>query len=454
MTRIPLVERPADAPIAHAGGETIAVGRFLAQASELAARLPAHRYAFNLCNDRYAFSVSFAAVLIAGQTNLLPANRLPATVAALRATYPDSFVLTDEDIDYGDPGQINPYPLSGNVPIETPTIAAEHVAAVAFTSGSTGGSKPIEKPWHTLRTGARINAGEMGIAGGDLWHMVATVPPQHMYGLECSVLIPLVAPVAVSATRPFTPLDLAETLAQVPAPRCLVTTPVHLRAVVDAGGALPAIERVYSATAPLDPDLARKVEARYGTRLQEIFGCSEAGSLARREPVREPDWTLFADFSLTFDGDLASVAASHLPERVPLQDRIERHGTRGLRLLGRAEDLVNIAGKRASLADLTQQLLRVPGVADGVVFQPDHTGASERLVALVVAPGMDGAAVHRALREVVDAAFLPRPIRMVDALPRSETGKLTRAAVQRVFADACAATAYNSQNEAPASRSA
>ncbi len=450
MTRLPLVERPVEAPIAHVGGQTITVGQFLAEASELAARLPTHRYAFNLCNDRYAFSVSFAAVVIAGQTNLLPANRLPATVADLRATYPDSFVLTDEDLDYGDPGQVNPHPLySGKAPIEAPTIPAGHVAAIAFTSGSTGGSKPIEKPWHTLLAGARINSGEMGMAGGELWHMVATVPPQHMYGLECSVLIPMVAPVAVSAARPFTPLDIAETIAQVPEPRCLVTTPVHLRAVLDAGTSLPAIERVYSATAPLDPDLARKIEANYHTRLQEIFGCSEAGSLARREPVREADWTLFADFSLTLDGDLASVAASHLPESVPLQDRIERHGTRGLRLLGRAEDLVNIAGKRASLADLTQQLLRVPGVKDGVGVQPDHAGASERLAALVVAPDMDGAAVRRALREVVDSAFLPRPIRTVDALPRSETGKLTRAAVQRVFADTSAVPA-----EAPANRSA
>lgn len=95
-----------------------------------------------------------------------------------------------------------------------------------------------------------------------------------------------------------------------------------------------------------------------------------------------------------------------------------------------------LAGKRASLSELTQQLLRVPGVEDAVVFQPAADGDAERLVALVVAPRMDAAAVRRALREAVHAAFLPRPIRMVDALPRSETGKLTRAALQRAFVDA------------------
>ena len=52
-----------------------------------------------------------------------------------------------------------------------------------------------------------------------------------------------------------------------------------------------------------------------------------------------------------------------------------------------------------------------------------------RLAALVVAPGLDEAAVRAALRQAVDPVFLPRPLRLVASLPRNETGKLPRRAL-------------------------
>lgn len=432
---LPLVDRPPSDPIAHVDGEAITVERFLAQAAELATRFPPRRYALNLCSDRYTFSVCFAAVLIAGQTNLLPANRLPVTVAALTGEYDDCFVLTDDESGYGGTEQVDPRPMPiGRQLAAWPRIDAAHVAAIAFTSGSTGGPKPISKPWATLLEGARINSLEMGLGDASLRHMVATVPPQHMYGLETSVLVPWVAPVVVDSTRPFTPFDVAEALGRLPQPRVLVSTPVHLQAVLDGEGPLPPVERVFSATAPLEPRLAREVEARYGTRLCEIYGCSEVGSLARRDSARESEWTLYSGFDLRFEGEHAHVSAPHLPEGATLQDRVQKRGIRQFRLLGRDEDLVNIAGKRASLTELNQQLLGISGVHDGVIFEPEADGTSKRLAALVVAPGLDAESVRRELRQRIDAAFVPRPIRMVTHLPRSETGKLARAAVLQVFA--------------------
>ena len=52
-----------------------------------------------------------------------------------------------------------------------------------------------------------------------------------------------------------------------------------------------------------------------------------------------------------------------------------------------------------------------------------------RTAALVVAPGLDEAAILAALRIGIDPVFLPRPLRRVTALPRNETGKLPRAAL-------------------------
>ena len=57
-----------------------------------------------------------------------------------------------------------------------------------------------------------------------------------------------------------------------------------------------------------------------------------------------------------------------------------------------------------------------------------------RIAALAVAPGLDEAAILATLREAVDPVFLPRKLRLVDALPRNETGKLPRDALLRLLA--------------------
>ena len=114
-----------------------------------------------------------------------------------------------------------------------------------------------------------------------------------------------------------------------------------------------------------------------------------------------------------------------------LQDIIERETATTFRLVGRGSDIVNIAGKRGSLADLTLKLLQVEGVEDGVFMMPDDGGdGTTRLTALVIAPGMSEADVMAGLETQMDAAFLPRPIYLVEALPYNELGKLPRRELQ------------------------
>ncbi len=97
---------------------------------------------------------------------------------------------------------------------------------------------------------------------------------------------------------------------------------------------------------------------------------------------------------------------------------------------GRAYGEMNIAGKRTSLAHLNYHLNSIEGVRDGVFVAPEQEGeAVTRLTAYVVAPGLSGEALMSALRQRIDAAFLPRPLHFVDALPRNETGKLPRRAL-------------------------
>ncbi|HWG67218.1 MAG TPA: AMP-binding protein [Rhodanobacteraceae bacterium] len=432
-----LADAPAQRVIAWRNDRAITVSQFLADVNALAARLPTAQAAVNLCEDRYAFLVAFAALLVRGQTNLLPPSRAAHAIDETLAAHPDSYTLGDADLDPVPPSYLRftanaENALAGPAPL----IAERALAAIGYTSGSTGVPRANPKQWDRLAISTGHNDAVLRtLAGGD-YHVVATVPPQHMYGLEFSVLLPLFGRASVCAGKPFFAADIAASLQQLPEPRVLVTTPVHLRALLDSGHPLPRISGIVSATAPLSRDLALDAEARYGAPVQEVFGSTETCVIAHRRTAREDAWTPYAGVSLHPQPDGTRVEAPQLAQPVVLADIVETLDDGRFRLCGRNTDLLEIAGKRASLGDLTHKLLMVPGVRDGVVFQLDETDAMgvRRIAALVVAPGLDAGAILDALRREIDPVFLPRPLKLVDALPRSETGKLPRAGLLEALA--------------------
>ena len=158
----------------------------------------------------------------------------------------------------------------------------------------------------------------------------------------------------------------------------------------------------------------------------------------RTQPVDiAVDHPAFAGLVLSGNDDRAVVSGGHVPEPTPLADVLEVRGADRFRLLGRSNDLVNIAGKRSSLGHLNFHLNAIDGVVDGAFWSPpdgaDAAGVT-RLVAFVVAPGVAREAILAALRGRVDAAFLPRRIVFVDALPREATGKLAAARLAELAA--------------------
>ena len=432
---LPLVAGDFTRPLVRRGGLVVSAGQFIAHAQALAAELPPGDALVNLCEDRYAFLLGFAAALIAGRTTLLPPSRAPQAVAEILARHPCAVALADRALDPSPPrlfvARAFALPAQGFASgAEVPRIDAAFTAVIGYTSGSTGLPRAQDKTWGALNASNAGNQTLFEAALGPRFNILATVPPQHMYGLELSVLLPLLGAAAVDAGRPFLPADIAAALAALPAPRLLVATPVHLRALLDAGVAL-SCEAITSATAPLDPLLAAAIETASGAPLLEVFGSTETCVIAARRPARDALWTPYRGVHVHPQPDGMRVEAPQLAAPVLLADLIERSADGRFRLAGRAVDLVEIAGKRASLGDLTQRLLAIPGVSDAAVVQLERADAAgvRRIAAAVVAPGLDEAAILAALREVVDPVFLPRPLRRVDALPRSTTGKLPRAAL-------------------------
>jgi acyl-coenzyme A synthetase/AMP-(fatty) acid ligase len=220
----------------------------------------------------------------------------------------------------------------------------------------------------------------------------------------------------------------------------LVTTPYHLRALLAEQAALPVADLLLSATAPLSRDLAVEAETRFAAPLFEIYGCTETGQIASRRTTSGEGWQTFSDVRLRCEREGVWAEGGHIETPTLLHDVIDLVGGDPTRFLlhGRHADLVNIAGKRASLGYLNYQLNAIPGVRDGVFLLPpdddDSARGVRRLIVLVVAPDLTPAALVQALRERIDPVFLPRPLLFVDALPRNAAGKLPDHATQALLA--------------------
>jgi acyl-coenzyme A synthetase/AMP-(fatty) acid ligase len=430
--------------VAYRRGVAVTAQRFLADVVQLAARLPASRHVLNVCLDRYRFTVGLAACLMTQRISLLPSTHTPEVIRQLTEFAPDVFCLTDETActinlpRFLFPDDLNatrepvPHVLSP-IPWAVPQIPTSQLAAIVFTSGSTGTPLPYKKTWGRLSRCVRDGAPRLGLLDGQVHTLIGTVPAQHMYGFESTVLLALLSGNAFSAERPFYPADIAAAVEAVPHPRALISTPIHLRALLAAGIEPPAVDLIVSATAPLDLDLAREVEARFHTRLLEIYGSTETGQIATRRTAVSPTWHLWPGVRLSGQHDEMFAHGGHVEQRTLMCDVLEITGEEEFLLHGRTADLVNVAGKRSSFAYLNMQLNSIPGVVDGAFFlrEADSAGRTgvARLAAVVVAPSLSAAQLTEHLRLRIDAVFLPRPLLLVEELPRNATGKLPHQAL-------------------------
>lgn len=413
-------------------GAPLERARFLREAGAIAAQLPAGAHLVNACEQREAFLLAFAASVMARRTQLLPASRTDGALAELAADYGNPACLREEDIARWRVEE----QARGRAGPDGPEAAlngeGDDPVLIGFTSGSTGKSQAHGKPWRMLEASARLNSATiraaLGVPSTTSLAIVGTVPSHHAWGLELTVLMPLLANMSVHAERPLFPADVAAALSRIPRPRLLVSTPLHLRALAESGVVFPPVDLILSATAPLDGALARLVETRLDAPLLEMFGSTETFVIAARRTTQTETWRLYDGIELAAAADSTRVNAAWYPRPQRLQDVLETR-ERGFVLLGRNSDLVDVAGKRASLADIGLRLRAIDGVEDAVAFQPESTGAGavNRIAAVVVSRRLTARQITEQLAVGLDAALLPRPLLLVPAIPRDPVGKVSRA---------------------------
>jgi acyl-CoA synthetase (AMP-forming)/AMP-acid ligase II/3-hydroxymyristoyl/3-hydroxydecanoyl-(acyl carrier protein) dehydratase len=320
-------------------------------------------------------------------------------------------------------------------------LAAPDVPRVFLqTGGSTGQARLWEKTARNLLGEVVAHVHAMQVGPGD--HILATVPPHHIYGLLFSVLLPLFSGATVERVSPFFPREIAERIEETAA-TVLVSTPAHLRALV--GSPPPPthhLRLVLSSGAPLAAADAARFFARTGLWPLEVYGSTETGGIAvRRQDVADSAWAPLPGVECRTDGDALAVRSAHVSGGARRDrdgffrtaDLANTHPDGRFDLLGRDDGVVKVGGHRVELPAIEKLLVSLDDVGDAVVLSlPSESGRGQEIVALV-ASGRSADEVMRELRARLPPPSWPRRLRCVDTIPTTRSGKRDRAVILRIL---------------------
>lgn len=327
------------------------------------------------------------------------------------------------------------------------------------TSGSTGEAKRIVRTEESLRLDAESLVRSLPEIWSSRPRVVATVRPEHMYGALWRVRAPEAAGSVVESATVVS----VEELAALARDRrvLLVTTPSFLEKALghpDFASLKGKIENVVTSGSLLRTETALAVAEALGTCPLEIYGSTEAGSVAWRRQSGGQEWTLLPSVSARGDESAGLLVDSPWAMERPLamSDAARFVSDRRFLLFGRLDRRVKILEKYVSLTAVESALeshpfifrARAEAFGDGVV----RIGALAVLTsegAAALAKGTCAGVASRLrgdLAEKMGGTF-PRRIRFVRALPANAQGKTTAADARAALGAWCAEPAVTEWRE-------
>jgi acyl-coenzyme A synthetase/AMP-(fatty) acid ligase len=427
------------AVFAVCNGKVISYECFWRHVSIMSTLLPKHAYLINYCEDRYLFCVTLFSAALNGSITLLPPSKSSGIVVELEREYGPLCAISDQPLSgfLIDQTVVNLEMLenktetTGLSESQNFTLNLQQVIVIAFTSGSTGRPKAQLKHWGGFIDCAQRAIQQLGLENQQL-AMLSTTPPQHMFGLETSVIWPYISNLVLVNQRPFYPEDIRLAVQSMPYPVVLCSTPTHLRACVRSAGEWSNLAAIICSTAPLSPALATEIEAVMGAELHELYGSTETLSYASRRTVDQTLWTLYPGVKLETQAKATRLNATYLQQPVLLDDVFDIQSDGQFKVIGRATDLIKIGGKRASISELNQRLQAISGIADGCFFRIEHSDVDQRL-GIVVVTDHKTETIIAELKLHLDEVFLPRVVYYTKIIPRNSVGKLLDSELKKLI---------------------
>ncbi len=379
-----------------------------------------------VCSSSAAFVA--AAVLASWIENRAPLIVDPALEGERKRVherYPHAPVL----VSALTPGLLNamvvPESNAGSMDIRPP--ADDGVAASFFTSGSTGEPKIITKMGYQLSRQAKAVLPAIGVPSKP--KVFSLVPPVHILGFMYGLFVPITRGGTARFPGTTVPEAWIEWIRR-GSFDYVIGVPSHYRFIVNSlDGPLP--EGTYlSSGAPLSAKLDAAFRERAGQTITQIFGSTETGGIAKRQggepwrPFPEVSWRVRAED----DRLLISSPWLEGSEKWHVTDDVATPEGDGFRLVGRADAIVKVGGKRFSSAEVERAALALPAVDQAVAVTWDRYG--ENALALFVTLKEGCTLSQRRLWDLV-AGRLPRfkmarTVRVVRSLPYLSNGKVDR----------------------------
>lgn len=382
--------------------------------------------------DPGAFVAALLALWETGRSAVLPGDDRPQTLARLAPLVAGSLPATP------------PPPSRGQPPTPVP-IDPEAEAVVLYTSGSTG--KPVMQPKRFRQLTSELDR------QAELWPLdggavVSQVSHQHIYGLLTGILRPLCHGVPFCGDENRYPEAMAERLGEASDAGLgvrLVSSPPQLSRLPDhLSWQAPAM--VFSSGAPLALHDARRCEHLLGAPVIELYGSTETGGIAHRRQTKSEAWTPLPDVEIALDDGTLSLRSPFLAtpfEWWQQADRVEP-SAEGFHLLGRADRLAKIGGKRISLTAIERHLRQYESIGDAHCLDLERRDGR---LGVVVAMSLEALPQDHASRRALVATLrdhlvtllepvaIPRYWRFVSTLPTNSQGKRDHTILKRTFDD-------------------
>lgn len=308
-----------------------------------------------------------------------------------------------------------------------------------FTGGSTGKPKVWSKSPRNLFSEVFYLKEKFSLSDKDLF--VATVPPYHIYGLLFSVLIPFAAHARILPDIYTFPQEIISTVNKHKA-TVLVSVPIHYRALKVDNISVPSLKVAFSSSGVLDRSDGLHFLEKTGLGVTEIYGSTETGGIAARCVSEHTDsWRPFDIVSWKLAGKRLSVKSEFAsPEmeqdnegyRLTGDEAREEKDNRFV-LLGRADGIVKVAGKRVDLTDVQNKIKTLPTVRDAIVVALPAEKGRENVVAAVVACDLTDTQLRKLLMNMLEPYAVPRQVKIVGQIARTATGKVDRRRIERLF---------------------
>ncbi|MGZ8867435.1 MAG: class I adenylate-forming enzyme family protein [Thermoanaerobaculia bacterium] len=323
---------------------------------------------------------------------------------------------------------------------------------IKLTSGSTGLPKGIVTSEANLIADCENIASSMGIGPDDL--NFGAIPFSHSYGFSNLVSPLILQGTAIVISNDYLPQSIIELCNRF---SCTVVPGIpmifdHLSNISRGDGDFATVRTFISAGAPLPAPASKRFRERFGIDVHTFYGCSECGGITydrngaaveRGTVGAAMDGVELSVLQTRVTVKSASVALGYLTDASNFEpfetgcfitdDLIEAGDDGEVTIIGRAGDLINTAGKKVNPREVEQVILQLPGVRQVKVYGEPAGARGEVVAAAVVAsPDVTRDQVREFCRARLSLHKVPRIVKLIEAIPVDERGKVKRAALLRI----------------------